>query len=122
MIRRISLLLFIGLAWGQCSGGEVELWGECYSIENGGHTRFGSPYVAPSVVNASELLVDFFLEYNLLNLPGLDPNGDVNGDEEIDTLDFIYMLSSISSEDDIIIDTCLDLNSDSYIDVIDQVF
>ena len=39
MIRYISLLLFIGLAWGQdCTADDgtegVELWGECYSIEN----------------------------------------------------------------------------------------
>jgi len=39
MIRYISLLLFIGLTWGQnCTANDgtdgVELWGECYSIEN----------------------------------------------------------------------------------------
>ena len=39
MSRYISLLLFIGLAWGQdCTADDgtegVELWGECYSIEN----------------------------------------------------------------------------------------
>ena len=39
MIRYISLLLFIGLAWGQdCTADDgtdgVELWSECYSIEN----------------------------------------------------------------------------------------
>jgi hypothetical protein len=39
MIRYISLLLFIGYSWGQdCTADDgtegVELWGECYSIEN----------------------------------------------------------------------------------------
>jgi len=39
MVRYISLLLFIGLAWGQdCTADDgtdgVELWDECYSIEN----------------------------------------------------------------------------------------
>ena len=39
MINRITFLLFIGLAWGQdCTANDgtdgVELWGECYSIEN----------------------------------------------------------------------------------------
>ena len=39
MIRCISLLLFIGLAWGQdCTADDgtdgVELWSTCYSIEN----------------------------------------------------------------------------------------
>jgi Leucine-rich repeat (LRR) protein len=38
MVRNISLLLFIGLAWGQdCTADDgtdgVELWGVCYSIE-----------------------------------------------------------------------------------------
>ena len=39
MIRYISLILFIGLSWGQnCTADDstqgVELWGECYSIQN----------------------------------------------------------------------------------------
>ena len=39
MIRYVLLLLFIGLAWGQnCTADDgtegIELWGECYSIEN----------------------------------------------------------------------------------------
>ena len=39
MIRYISLLLFIGFTWGQnCTANDgtdgVELWGDCYSIEN----------------------------------------------------------------------------------------
>ena len=39
MIRSLSLLLFIGFAWGQdCTADDgtygVELWGVCYSIEN----------------------------------------------------------------------------------------
>ena len=39
MGRYITLLLFIGLAWGQdCTADDgtegVELWGECYSIQN----------------------------------------------------------------------------------------
>ena len=39
MVRYLSLLLFLGLAWGQdCTADDgtdgVELWGECYSIEN----------------------------------------------------------------------------------------
>ena len=39
MINALSLLLFIGFAWGQdCTADDgtygVELWGVCYSIEN----------------------------------------------------------------------------------------
>ena len=39
IIRYISVILFIGLSWGQnCTADDgtqgVELWGECYSIQN----------------------------------------------------------------------------------------
>jgi len=34
IMRLVPLLLFIGLVWGDCNDGEVELWNECYSIEN----------------------------------------------------------------------------------------
>ena len=34
IMRLVTLLLFIGLVWGDCNDGEVELWNECYSIEN----------------------------------------------------------------------------------------
>ena len=92
-----------------------------YKVENGGHSWFGSPYVSESVVNASEVLVDFFLDYRLDELPCLDPSGDANDDGEVDTFDFISMLSLISSLDNISTNTCLDLNADSYIDIIDLI-
>ena len=34
IMRLVPLLLFIGLVWGDRNDGEVELWNECYSIEN----------------------------------------------------------------------------------------
>ena len=90
-----------------------------YKIEDGGHDWFGSPYVGASVVNASEVLVDFFLEYSLDELPCLDPNGDANEDGQVDSFDFINMLSLISTLDNTSSNTCLDLNADSNIDIID---
>ncbi|MFL2997230.1 MAG: dockerin type I domain-containing protein [Candidatus Neomarinimicrobiota bacterium] len=90
-----------------------------YKVEDGGHQWFGSPYANASVVNSSELLVDFFLEYNLQNLPCIDPDGDINDDGQVDMFDMITLLSHMVSLDFISIDTCLDLNADSNIDIID---
>ena len=47
MVRYISLLLFVGLAWGQgCTADDgtdgAELWGECYSIENTTELHLGN--------------------------------------------------------------------------------
>jgi len=64
MVRYISLLLFIGLAWGQnCTADDgtegVELWGECYSIENtiqlhlGGNEITGE--IPPEIGNLTNL-------------------------------------------------------------------
>ena len=90
-----------------------------YKVEDGGHQWFGSPYANASVVNSSELLVDFFLEYNLQNLPCIDPDSDINDDGQVDMFDMITLLSHMVSLDFISIDTCLDLNADSNIDIID---
>ena len=92
-----------------------------YKVENGGHVWFGSPFVGPSVVNSSEILVEFFLNYALNELPCLNPDGDINDDGEINTFDFIQMLSNMSSLDDFDVNTCLDLNADNNIDIIDLI-
>ena len=47
MVRYITLLLFIGLVWGQdCIADDgtdgVELWGECYSIANTTELHLGN--------------------------------------------------------------------------------
>ena len=54
MIRYISLLLFIGLAWGQdCTADDgtdgAELWGECYSIENTTDLHLGNNGLTGSI-------------------------------------------------------------------------
>ena len=90
-----------------------------YKVENGGHEWFGSPYATESVVNSSEILVDFFLEYNLQDLPCINPNSDINDDGQVDMFDIVTMLSHMTSLDFISTDTCLDLNADSNIDIID---
>ena len=92
-----------------------------YKVENGGHVWFGSPFVVPSVVNSSEILVEFFLNYALHELPCLNPDGDINDDGEVNTFDFIQMLSNMSSLDDFDVNTCLDLNADNNIDIIDLI-
>ena len=90
-----------------------------YKVENGGHQWFGSPNAFPSVVNSSELLVDFFLEYNLNELPCINPSNDINDDGQVNMFDIIAMLSHMASLNSISTDTCLDLNADSNIDIID---
>ena len=54
MIRYISLLFFIGMAWGQdCTADDgtdgVELWGECYSIENNTQLHLGNNQLTGSI-------------------------------------------------------------------------
>jgi hypothetical protein len=99
MGRYISLLLFIGLVWGQdCTAGDgtdgVELWDECYSIENttsldlyangltgvippaiGNLVNLEGLYLAsnqlsgeiPSEIGNLVNLIDFYLSSNQLN-------------------------------------------------------
>ena len=54
MVRYISLLLFVGLAWGQgCTADDgtdgAELWGECYSIENTTELHLGNNQLIGSI-------------------------------------------------------------------------
>ena len=64
MIKHITLLLFIGLAWGQdCTADDgtegVELWGECYSIDNTTELFLSSNQltgeIPPEIVNLTNL-------------------------------------------------------------------
>ena len=75
MIRYISLLLFIGLAWGQdCTADDgtdgAELWGECYSIENTTDLHLGNNgltgSIPPEIGNLTNL-THLNLRYNQLN-------------------------------------------------------
>ena len=70
----ISLLLFIGLAWGQdCTADDgtegVELWGECYSIDNTTQLDLGNNQltgvIPPEIGNLTNL-TDLYLEWNQL--------------------------------------------------------
>ena len=75
MSRYISLLLFIGLAWGQdCTADDgtdgVELLGECYSIENNTQLHLGNNgltgSIPPEIGNLTNL-THLNLRYNQLN-------------------------------------------------------
>ena len=75
MSRYISLLLFIGLAWGQdCTADDgtdgVELLGECYSIENNTQLHLGNNLltgsIPPEIGNLTNL-THLNLRYNQLN-------------------------------------------------------
>jgi Leucine-rich repeat (LRR) protein len=79
MVRYISLLLFIGLAWGQdCTATDgtdgIELWSECYSIENTTHINLynsGLTGEIPSEIGNLTNLTYLSLSYN--QLTGLIP-------------------------------------------------
>ena len=54
MGKYLSLLLFVGLAWGQgCTADDgtdgAELWGECYSIENTTELHLGNNALTGSI-------------------------------------------------------------------------
>jgi Leucine-rich repeat (LRR) protein len=75
MVRYISLLLFIGLAWGQdCTADDgtdgADLWGECYSIENTTELHLGNNgltgSIPPEIGNLTNL-THLNLRYNQLN-------------------------------------------------------
>lgn len=93
-----------------------------YKIINGGHDWFGSPYVVPSVINSSELLVDFFLNYSLDTLPCLDANPDFNLDNQVNMSDYIFILSNIIQENDSVLnDYCFDMDYNGEININDLI-
>jgi len=93
-----------------------------YKVINGGHSWFGSPFVYPSVVNASELLVDFFLEYSLDELACLESDGDFNMDGNINMGDFFIILVGLLQQDDVTSnEICMDMDQNEKVDVIDLI-
>ena len=75
MVKGIILLLVIGSAWGQdCTADDgtegVELWDECYSIENTTYLNLyanGLTGVIPSAIGNLVNLNDLYLSYNQLS-------------------------------------------------------
>ena len=93
-----------------------------YKIINGGHDWFGSPYEAPSVVNSSELLVEYFLRYKLDSLPCLEPNGDLNLDGQVNISDYILTLTYIIQDNETVLSQyCIDMDYNGSLDIADLI-
>ena len=86
------LILFIGLAWGQCSDGEVELWDECYTTETTYELYLSDQELSGTIPAEIEELTNLmFLDLsnnylegeipseigNLVNLLGMDLSGNL---------------------------------------------
>ena len=94
-----------------------------YKVINGGHEWFGSQWSYPTAVNASESLIDYFMQYRLDELSCLASDGDLNDDGTVDTSDFFLILSNVvyPNQQSLSDNLCLDVNLDNRVDIIDLI-
>ena len=89
-----------------------------YKVYGGGHEWFGSPWAINWGFNTSEVLVDFFLQYQLSDFINNQLNGDINEDDSINIQDIILAINLVLNNE---YNALADLNLDQVIDVLDIV-
>jgi len=85
-----------------------------YKIYGGGHEWFGNNWG----FNTSEVLVDFFLNYNLSDFINSSFQGDLNNDGVINILDIIILVNMILINE---YSDIADINYDGIIDILDLI-
>ena len=89
-----------------------------YKVYGGGHEWFGSPWAVNWGFNTSEVLVDFFLQYELSDFINTQLDGDINQDSFVNIQDIILVINLVINNE---YNTLADLNFDEIIDVLDIV-
>ena len=107
LTRIVLSIIFLSVGWGKCDEAEVELWGECYSIENTTYLDLSYSGIIGEIPES------------LCNLENLD----LGQDSEINILDvdllvsFIFGFEEPTEEQSILSDS----NEDCEIMVIDII-
>ena len=89
-----------------------------YKVYGGGHEWFGSPWAVNWGFNTSEVLVDFFLQYELSDFINSQLDGDINEDSSVNIQDVILTINLVINNE---YNALADLNSDEVIDILDIV-
>jgi len=89
-----------------------------YKVYGGGHEWFGSPWAINWGFNTSEVLVDFFSQYQLSDFIGNQLDGDVNGDQILDILDVVLMINMVLSSE---YNSIADVNEDGAVNILDVI-
>jgi hypothetical protein len=68
--------------------------------------------------NTSEVLVDFFSQYQLSNFINNQLDGDLNGDQFLDILDVVLMINMVLSNE---YSSVADVNEDGVVNILDVI-
>ena len=85
-----------------------------YKVYGGGHEWFWNNWG----FNASEELLNYFLQYRLSDFLQTNLLGDLNNDEEVNILDILLIIDLILESN---FNEQADINTDSYIDILDII-